>query len=259
MKRELFSLGPVTIYGYGLMIAIGVLAAFLVAEYRAKRIGMDAGRIYSLGFRGLLGGLLGAKLLYWLTNIQSIAANPAMLLDVSDGFVVYGGIIGGIFAGFLYCRRKRLPFFGYLDLFIPSVALAQGFGRIGCFLAGCCHGLETTSRFGVVFPPGSLAPHDVRLIPTQLIASGLDFLLFGALLLFSGKKCGEGQVAAVYLILYSAGRFALEFLRGDTGRGFIGALSTSQFIAVFLFFAGCFLYLYRGRKRLSRYEVPPKP
>ncbi|MNT22111.1 Prolipoprotein diacylglyceryl transferase [compost metagenome] len=123
----------------------------------------------------------------------------------------------------------------YFDLIIPSVALAQGFGRIGCFLAGCCYGQETSSWFGVVFPENSFAPSGVALIPTQLISSGLDFLLFFVLVFFARKKKVHGQVAALYLLLYSAGRFVLEFYRGDIIRGNVGVLSTSQFIAIILF------------------------
>ena len=70
-----------------------------------------------------------------------------MMETLSSGFVVFGGIIGGILTGFLYCRIKGLIFFKYADVILPSVALAQGFGRIGCFLAGCCYGKETESFF----------------------------------------------------------------------------------------------------------------
>ena len=76
----------------------------------------------------------------------------------SEGFVVYGGIITGVLAAMIYCRIKHLKFLEYFDLLAPSVALAQGFGRIGCFLAGCCYGRETTAFWGITFPEGSLAP-----------------------------------------------------------------------------------------------------
>lgn len=251
MHNDLFSIGPLTVHGYGTMIVIGMISAYLITIYRAKRLDMEVAHIDSLAIWGILGGLAGAKVLYWLTQIENIIQNPKMLLNIGDGFVVYGGIIGGVFAGYLYCRHKKIEFLKYLDLIIPVVALAQGFGRIGCFLAGCCYGLETSGWFGIVFPTGSFAPSGIPLIPTQLISSALDFLLFAILIFFSKRKKAEGQVAALYLILYSAGRFLLEFLRGDLIRGSVGVLTTSQFIAIWLFVIGAGMLIFSYRKKRS--------
>ena len=110
MKNELFSIGPFTIYGYGLMIAIGIIAAYLTGEYRAKKNQLDADRVFSIVIWSVVGGLLGAKVLYFITQIKEIVNNPRLLLDVTDGFVVYGGIIGGILSAMLYCKVKKLPF-----------------------------------------------------------------------------------------------------------------------------------------------------
>jgi phosphatidylglycerol:prolipoprotein diacylglycerol transferase len=129
---------------------------------------------------------------------------------------------------------------------MPSVALAQGFGRIGCLLAGCCYGLETNSSLGIIFHDSHVAPNEVRLIPTQLISSGLDFLNFIVLLAIAKRKKADGQVAGFYLIFYSIGRFVLEFFRGDLIRGSVGSLSTSQFISIFLMVIGVAIVLFTG-------------
>ena len=252
MKPELFSIGPITIHSFGLMIAIGVLAAFAVASRRAPKNRLDKDHVVSIGLCGMFGGILGAKLLYWITTAKAIIENPGLLLNISSGFVIYGGIIGGILAAFIYCKRKNIHFKSYLDLMIPSVALAQGCGRIGCFMAGCCYGEESSSRFNVIFPQNSMAPAGVPLLPVQLIASGLDFLLFAVLIMYARRKQPAGQVAALYLILYSAGRFVLEFFRGDTERGFIGIFSTSQFIAIILFLTGCILLTIQTVRKTSK-------
>lgn len=248
MKNELFSIGPFTVYGYGLMIAIGIIAAYLSGEYRAKKYNLDADRIFSIVIWAVLGGFFGAKLLYILTQLKKIMANPGLLMDLTDGFVVYGGIIGGIFSAMLYCKIRKLPFLKYFDLLIPSVALAQGFGRIGCFLAGCCYGQETSCPIGIVFQNSAYAPNGIRLIPTQLISSGLNFLHFLLLIWFAKRKKGDGQVAGLYLICYSVGRFILEFFRGDLIRGSVGTLSTSQFISIFICIAGVILVIVRNGK-----------
>jgi phosphatidylglycerol:prolipoprotein diacylglycerol transferase len=246
MKNELLTIGPITLYGYGLMIAIGVIAAYMCAEYRAKRKGLDAETIFPLTLWCLAGGILGAKLLYYITQINEIIADPKVLLDVSNGFVVYGGIIGGILAGFLFCKKKKLPFLKYFDLVMPSIALAQGFGRIGCVFAGCCYGEETNSAFHIIFQESAYAPNNLQLIPTQPIASLLDFLHFFVLIFLAKRVKADGQIAGFYLIFYSAGRFILEFFRGDLVRGSVGILSTSQFIAIFLFVIGFAIVIVRG-------------
>ncbi|MDD6073742.1 MAG: prolipoprotein diacylglyceryl transferase [Otoolea sp.] len=243
MKNDLFTIGSLTIHGYGLMIGLGIIAAYLLCEYRANRKGLDSDPLISIALWGVGGGLICAKLLYYITTFDEILEDPSRLLDLGDGFVVYGGIIGGIFGGWLYTRIKKLPFWKYFDLVMPAVALAQGFGRIGCFLAGCCYGLQMESPISIVFTHSDFAPNGVPLLPTQLISSGLDFL-HCLILLYAAKKCKhDGQVSALYLIFYSIGRFGLEYLRGDLIRGSVGALSTSQFISIFILAIGIALFV----------------
>lgn len=124
--------------------------------------------------------------------------------------------------------------------------MAQGFGRIGCFLAGCCYGRETTLPIGVVFPSGSMAPAGVKLLPTQLFSSLGDFLIMAVLLWYQPKSKRAGNVSALYMLLYSVGRFAIEFLRSDD-RGGIGAFSTSQWISVVIVVIAAALF-WRNKK-----------
>lgn len=242
MKNDLFTIGGITIHGYGLMIGIGIIAAYCLAEHRANKRGMDADMIVSIAICGAVCGILGAKLLYYVTVFDEIIDNPKILLNFSDGFVVYGGIIGGVLGGYVLSRVKRISFFKYADLVMPSIALAQGFGRIGCFLAGCCYGMPTHSHFAIVFHDSDFAPNNIPLIPTQLISSALDFM-HCLLLLYAARKCKkQGQVLSLYLICYSVGRFVLEFFRGDLNRGAVGLLSTSQFISLFIFVIGSAMF-----------------
>jgi phosphatidylglycerol:prolipoprotein diacylglycerol transferase len=193
----------------------------------------------------LLSGFVGAKLLYCIIEYKVILDNPWQALSGS-GFVVYGGIISGILAAAIYCKLKQISFFSFFDLAVPSIALAQGFGRIGCFLAGCCYGCETNSAFGIVFRNSSIAPNGVKLIPPQLLSSAGDFMLAAILLMYARKERKQGRVGALYLILYSIGRFAIEFFRNDY-RGSIGRLSTSQFLSLIVL-ALAILMLYISNK-----------
>ena len=250
MKNELLTIGSFTVYGYGFMIAVGILAAWITIDFRAARQKLDRDCVFYLIIWCLVGGICGAKLLYWITEWKSILQNPDFLLDsIADGFVVYGGIIGGILAGWLYCRHKKISFLKYFDLAVPSVALAQGIGRIGCLLAGCCYGSETSGFFSITFRTSDFAPNNVALIPTQIYSSILDFIHFGILLLIAEHKKSDGQVAAFYLIFYSMGRFILEFFRGDLIRGSVGVLSTSQFISLFTGFAGAVMLYVVSKKK----------
>lgn len=259
-NNELLQIGPFTVYGYGLMIAIGVLVAYSVGEYRAKKRSLDPDSLFWLTISCLVGGILGAKLLFILVEIKSIIANPKILLDVTHGFVVYGGIIGGIGVGYLFCKVKKLPFLKYFDLVMPSIAIAQGFGRVGCMFAGCCYGRETDSWFHVIYQASDFAPNGVTLIPTQLIMAVLNFAHF-CILAYLAKKVvkQDGQVAGFYLVFYSIGRFFLEYLRNDP-RGEVKMFSTSQFISLFILAAGVGTILlcgYLGKRKAVAVEKTP--
>lgn len=240
MYNELFSIGPFTVHGYGLMIAIGIVVALLVGDYRAKKFGLNGDLIYGLTLTTVVLGFLAARILFIITEWQDFLKNP-MSYVTGNGFVVFGGIMGGALTIWAYCKIKKMDFLAYLDLMIPSVALAQGFGRIGCFLAGCCYGKETDSFLGITFTNSDYAPNNVKLLPSQLIMSAGDFVIAAILLLYAKKNPSKGKTSALYLMLYSVGRFFVEFTRNDD-RGAVGALSTSQFIGIFIFIVGAVAY-----------------
>lgn len=248
MKNDLFRIGGLTVHGYGLMIAIGILAAYFTVEYRAKKKGLEYEKIFNLTIWCALFGLLGAKLLYYITILPDIIKDPSIILKPNNGFVVVGGIICGIITGYLYCKKQKWDFMVYFDLAMPSIALAQGFGRIGCFLAGCCYGIETDSKCSITFHHSDYAPNGVALVPTQLISSALDFINCIVLLYLSRKVKAKGVIAGCYLVFYSVGRFIIEFFRGDLERGSVGCLSTSQFIGIFLFLVGMIIIVIQARK-----------
>lgn len=252
MKNELLHLGPFTVYGYGTMIALGILCGWVVITRRAKKRGMDLDFLLSFILVAAGFGFLGAKLLFWIVNLRIILEDFSFFTaSLLDGFVVIGGLLLGIPMAYAFCRKRGEDFFLWLDLLLPEVAVAQGFGRLGCFLAGCCYGKETAGRFAITFHESAFAPNGVPLYPTQLISSTLDFLNAVICILFS-TRLKKGQVSALYLLNYSVGRFFLEFLRGDTERGHVGIFSTSQFICLGLFAAGLFFWMYAREKERTK-------
>lgn len=251
MLPELFSIGPVTVYSYGLMTAIAIIAAIGMGEYQLKKTGLaEEGFFFGMGIACVIGGYASSKILFWITILPEIIENPAILLDFTSGYVVYGGLIGGVLTAYVYCRKKKVDFWKAFDLVAPFVALAQCIGRVGCFLAGCCYGQPTESVFGVVFHDSSYAPPGVKLFPVQLLSSGLN-LLNCLILYFLWKKTNlkKGCVGAFYIINYSVGRFFLEYFRGDLERGTVGILSTSQFISIFTLAVGLILLAVRMKAR----------
>lgn len=230
---------PFVIHSYGICIAIGLMACLALACFRAKKYKLDGDTCYGILFCGAGFGILGAKIAYILVDLKTYLEDPSKIFSES-GFVVMGGLVCGIFAAWVYLRFfKKASFIDYFDLCAPSIALAQGFGRIGCFMAGCCYGKHTEAFFGITFTNSHFAPNGIKLIPTQLISSALDFANM-AFLIILAKKVGKkkGIVSSAYIITYSVGRFLLEFLRGDVERGFIGPLSTSQFLSLISFVVG---------------------
>lgn len=246
MYNDLFTIGSLTVHTYGLMIAIGILVAEYVATRQVKRYGLKEDKLDGMILYAILYGFLGSKLTYVLLNWSAFMKNPSAY--ISNGWVVYGGIIGGCIGAYRYCKKYHLDGNEYVNLLFPEVALAQGFGRIGCFFAGCCYGLPTDSSIGVVFPQGSLAPAGVPLIPTQMISSIGDFILFFILFYNFNKGKHRYNTGALYFVLYSFGRFFVEMWRGDLERGFIGSFSTSQFLAIIVFVAGI-VWMVHNQKR----------
>lgn len=250
MYNDILTIGSFTIHGYGLMIAIGILTALFVGERRAKNRGLSGDEMYNLTLVCAIMGFVGAKLLFCIVEWKDFIKNPWSILS-SSGFVVYGGIILGVLAGLSWCRIRKLPFGEYFDVVMPSVAIAQGFGRLGCFLAGCCYGRETDSCIGIAFTNSDYAPNHVKMIPTQLISAAGMFVIAFVLMRYAKNRKHPGTVGFLYMILYSIGRFGVEFLRNDY-RGEIGILSTSQFISIFMVLIGFggFWYLVKSKATL---------
>lgn len=247
-------IGIFHIHIYGVMVALGLCAAVLISAYRAKKNRLSEDMIYTILWMSLIGGFIGTRVLFYLTVLPDIIEDPSILWNFSNGYVVYGGIIGGVLANVIYFKVIKKDFLPYFDLVMPQVALGQAIGRIGCFFAGCCYGRETDLPIGFTYHTSDFAPTGVGLIPTQLISCVGDLLIFIVLVLYSKRKEAKGTVGALYFMLYSAGRFFVEFLRGDEERGSIGLFSVSQVIAIVVFFFGLLLYVIFAKKGQQQME-----
>lgn len=245
-----FTLFGKFISSYVLCTLAGIFTAcpLAIARYK-KRGGNDISMIFVFLFGGL-GCVIGMHLLYGITNIQHwhILLKAADFGDfftrvqvIFGGSVFYGGLIGGLIAGGISMKVQKLPFDITTDCAAPSIALFHGFGRIGCFLGGCCYGIEW--EHGITYTNSLIeSANGVARFPVQLCEAGFEFALFAVLSALLYKDKFKGKLLALYLLIYPVGRFLLEFLRGDEYRGSLFGLSTSQLISI-AFFVGSSVFL----------------
>jgi phosphatidylglycerol:prolipoprotein diacylglycerol transferase len=235
MHPVLFRIGSLTIYTYGVFVAMGFLLGLAMAMREARLAGEDPQKLIDMALYILLGAIIGSRVLYVLVSWDEFAENPLQIFMIwRGGLVFYGGLAAAILAIIWYTRLHRMPLLKTLDICAPSLALGHAVGRIGCFSAGCCYGKPSSLPWAVTFTdPNSLAPLNVPLHPVQLYESFSLFLIFLILMALRRRQSFEGQVAWTYVLLYAGARFVLEFFRGDP-RGFVfgGALSTSQFLGL---------------------------
>ncbi len=218
MHPILLKLGPITLYSYGLMLAIGFLAALQLAVRRARTLSLDPALIQSLALIVLLFGIVGARLSYVLLFWEDFRGNLWEILRLDHGgLVFYGGLLGGILSGVIYLKRKNLLRWQVVDLVIPPLVLAHAIGRLGCFLNGCCYGEPTSLPWAVAFPNEGILRH-----PTQLYESAALALIFLLLKVVEGRRPTPGFITLLYGFLYGAWRFLIEFLRGDNAQLALG-------------------------------------
>lgn len=256
-----FTLFGKFISSYVLCTVAGIFTACPLAIARCKkRGGDDISMIFVLLFGGV-GVLAGMHLLYGITNIAYWGEifKAKDFIDfckrvgvIFGGGVFYGGLIGGLAAGGISIKVQKLDAALYCDCAAFAIPLFHMFGRIGCFLGGCCYGKE--SEYGVMFTNSLVeSANGVTRVPVQLYEAAFNLALFALLFILERKGALKGRLLALYLLTYPVGRFILEFWRGDEYRGYVFGLSTSQFISIILF-AGAALYFIFAPKRASAQE-----
>ena len=267
MHPTIISFGPLAIRSYGLMLAAGFLTGIILAAWRAKRVGENPEHIYNISVWLVVSSLLGARLYYVVTHYHEYrAAEGVPLLQRIfieaknmfwpigsdgkvgiDGLVLYGGVILATIAAAVYLKRHKLSVPKYMDIMAPSLGIGEFFTRIGCFFNGCCFGHPTDSWFGVVFPDSSAAGYyypDIHIHPSQLYNSFAGLSILVLLLVLERFKKFDGFTALLYFVLYSAGRFIIDFTRYYEKRLTVYGLSHNQILSVFIFIITAGLLFY---------------
>ncbi|WP_165230043.1 prolipoprotein diacylglyceryl transferase [Aquisphaera insulae] len=244
------------LHAYSLMILLACGGALWISAWRAGREGLRVDSVYELAAWLFSGGIIGARLLFVLQHPEGIRSPADIVRSWQGGNIFYGCILGGLVGTFIYWKRRPFPFLPMADAVAPGLAVGVMFGRIGCFLAGCCHGAACSACWGIRFPAGSHAwiaqvdqgvlaaaarwSHPVH--PTQLYGALAGLLILAFLTWFFPRRRRDGEVMAWLMLLYAATRWPIESLRGDDDALLLG-MTLSQFISMGLLALAGYLWL----------------
>jgi len=243
----IIKIGPFSLRWYGLMYVIGFASSYLLTIYQLKKraLKIERTRIDDLYFYLIVGLIVGARLGYILFyNLPFYFKNPLEIFVLwHGGMSFHGGLIGAFVAGYIYIKRKKLDFFLIIDLIIPTCPVGIGFGRLGNFINGELFGRPSDVPWAMIFPNGGNAPRH----PSQLYEAFFEgFLLFVILWIYKDMKRREGDVFALFLILYGCFRIFCEFFREpDVQIGqILGLFSMGQLLSGLTIAGGLFLKYY---------------
>ena len=257
MLPHLFTIGGYSQSTYGLLVAVAFVVALTVIGRLARKAGLPQEAVLNLAMYCAIAGIVGAKLLMLLVDLPHYLSDPGDILTMATlraGGDFFGGLILALVVAAVYMRRMKLPPLPTADVFAPGLALGHAIGRVGCFAAGCCYGIQAHVPWAVTFtnPDVNGAPLNVPLHPTQLYESLAEAAIFGVLWWRIRKPHAPGAIVSLYLLLYGAARFLVEFVRfHEQGNLWGGPFDTSQWIALALM-AGAGAFLLKSRRMESK-------
>jgi phosphatidylglycerol:prolipoprotein diacylglycerol transferase len=238
MHPVLIELGPLSIRYYGLMYVVGIIAAiFLIrSEVRRKGLPLTDDEQTNLILLTVFAGIIGARLYYVVFNWPFYRQFPWEIPALwRGGLAIHGGVIGGICAVLWFAPRKHIPVLRLTDVLALPLILGQALGRFGNFMNGDAHGVPTTLPWGVIFSPQTPAGHQfpgIPLHPTMLYEMAINLGIFVYLWMTRTRPAKDGYTTMRYLLLYSLGRFGVEFLRADSL--WLGPFRAAQLVSLAL-------------------------
>lgn len=214
MYPELFTIGPFTIHSFGLMMALGFVAAGLVVHHEFRRQGLNPEHVYWLTLAAAVAGLIGSKIHYLIIHRDELGSDPLASAFSGAGLVWYGGLIGGVLAVWAVSRLYKMPLGKVADACAPAVAIGYAFGRIGCFLNGDDYGKTSDLPWAMGFPDGAPpTPPGVRVQPTQLYEAFSALAIFLVLMYLRKRLKTTWSLFCAFLVMAGVERFLVEFVR----------------------------------------------
>jgi len=238
MYPELFRIGNFTISSYGVMAAIAFLVGYWLSSLEFKRRGLDERLLGNFLIAAMVGGMVGAKILYLFENVSlsELIRNPIPHLLSRGGFTYYGGLFGGALLMWVVAARNKMSFWTLGDAIAPAVAIGYALARVGCFLVGDDYGIPSDLPWAVAFPKG-LPPTDVRVHPTQIYEIILSVIIFIYLWKIRKKDAPTGWLFSIFLILAGLERFLVEIIRNTTPSP-IPHISIAQLMSIVMILIG---------------------
>ncbi len=243
MYPELLRIGDFHISSFGTMVALSFILAFWISSIEFRRKGMSQKLLEHGFFASVVGGMLGARLLFLVENfsISTLLSRPIDFLLTRGGFTFYGGFLLAILGFYVVSRKHKENFWKVLDACAPSCAIAYATGRVGCLLVGDDYGVPSSLPWAMAFPQGS--PPTLQTVhPTQAYETILMTLVFLFLWKIRKQKRPAGWLAGIYFALAGIERFLVEFIRSTTESPITG-LSVAQVTALALIAVGTFKYV----------------
>lgn len=265
---------PIRIFSFGTMMIVALWASLGLATWRAKREKLDPDLISDLAFWVIAFGLIGARLFYVVRywGQDDLKTFWDVFTIWRGGIVLYGSILGGAVGFLIYGAMRPMPVLPVLDVIAPALAVGIAFGRLGCFLNGCCYGDRCDLPWAVSFPKksipwwdhvqhgwiGETAARSAAVHPTQIYSAIDGFVLVALLSAFYPLRKRDGQVMALLMVTYPITRFLIEILRGDDG-AFVLGMTTSEAISAGIFAAGVAFWLWLARGPAVRFADIERP
>jgi phosphatidylglycerol:prolipoprotein diacylglycerol transferase len=261
MLPELFNIGGFPIRSFGVMLLVGFALGTWLAVRRAGKYGIDKDALTSLAVWAVLMGVFGARVFWVLQEWSFYSKNPAQILKVTEGGMTsYGGIVFGLLTVVIWCRRTKVPFPLVFDLLAAPALVMHGFGRIGCFLNGCCYGSPCELPWAVTVHP-ELGPtylgHPAQLYDTLMAFAGAGFLLWYERRTFAVRR--PGTYGALFFVLYGISRFVYELFRsGYSSESTWGVPMTDAQVMALVMIVGGVIWLLALARRpsVSEFSTP---
>ena len=229
MHPIIAKIGPFTIYSYGMMVAIAFLFGIFIARLEAVRKNIKQDLVYDFSFYLIIGSIIGARIYYILFfDVSGLLKNPITIFKIwQGGLSIHGGLLAGVITGLVFSRLKKISFWALADLVSPSIILGQAIGRIGCYLNGCCSGINNQ--------------------PTQIYELILDFIGFLLLWKLRKKIKFQGGLFLLYLMMYAVIRIIVSRFRADNMYLWNTSLTLADLTSVIMFITGMIFFIIRKK------------